>query len=189
MSTAKSIQVEASKVVRLERAGEGRYLGPAEVVGKRADRLELRLPSGSVVEARSALALPYEAELGDELLVVGEHGSHYVIGVLRGQGTTQLAFEGDVELRARGGQLRIAGERGVTVEGPSVEVHTDRYAIVAELATTIAGNLRTAVRELFTLRSKEHHTQVEGDVLQHSRRARLVAEEKVTVNGKEIFLG
>lgn len=189
MSTAKKIQVDAAKVVRLERAAESRYLGPAEVVAKRADRLELRLPTGTLVEARSALAFPYEAALGDELLVIGEAGDHYVIGVLRGRGTTALAFEGDVELRARGGEVRIAGERGVSVEGPSVEVHTDRYAIVAELASTIAGNLRTAVRELFTLRAKEQHTQIEGDVLQHSKRARLVAEEKVTVNGKEIFLG
>jgi hypothetical protein len=189
LSTNDRATAEASNVVRLATAVEGRYLGPAEVIATRPDQLELRLPTGRLVRARSALAFPYEAAVGDELLVIGEASEHYVIGVLRGRGRTELAFDGDVDLRSRDGRVRISGDRGVSLEGPEVDVHAERYSVFAELASTVVSNLRQSVRELFTLRAKEHHTMVERDLLQHSKRARVVAEEKVTVNGKEIFLG
>jgi len=166
-----------------------RYLGPGEVIFKSADRLVLRLGDGRTVTARCALAFPYEPALADELLTVGESDSFYVIGVLRGSGATRLGFDGDVELIARGGTVRIAGDRGITLESPDVKVETQRFSLLAEIATSLVGSLRQQVRDLFTLRAKEHHTVVEEDILQHSKRTRLVAEEKVTVNGKEIFLG
>ncbi|MBK6513146.1 MAG: DUF3540 domain-containing protein [Polyangiaceae bacterium] len=170
-------------------AGAGRTLGPGRVTAMKADRLTLSLSDGRLVEARSALAWPYEPALGDELLVVGEGDLHYVIGVLRGTGTTRLAFEGDVELSARGGSVDIRADRGVSIGAPDVHVEADRLTIVAEAAQKIVGTLRQTVRELFTLRAKEQHTLVEGNVLSHSKATRIVSEEKVTINGKEIFLG
>lgn len=170
-------------------AAPGRYLGPGRVTARSADRLQLTLSTGRVVEARSALAWPYEAVVGDELLVVGEGEQNYVIGVLRGQGHTRLTFEGDVSITARNGDLRLRADRALSLGAPDVSVDADRLTLVAEAAHKIVGTLRQTVRELFTLRAKEHHTLVEGNVLSHSKATRIVSEEKVTINGKEIFLG
>lgn len=168
--------------------GPNRYLGPGTVVAARVDRLELQLENGARVDARAALPWPYEAAVGDELLVVGEGARHYVIGVLRGRGVSRLDFEGDVKLSARG-RLDLAADQGVSIRAPDVHVESDRLTIVAEAAHKIVGTLRQTVRELFTVRAKEQHTLVEGNVLSHSKATRIVSEEKVTINGKEIFLG
>ncbi|MFO0554673.1 MAG: DUF3540 domain-containing protein [Polyangiaceae bacterium] len=169
-------------------AGSGRYLGPGVVVATRADRIELELEGGERVDARAALPWPYEAAVGDELLVVGEGARHFVIGVLRGRGAIRLDFEGDVKLSATG-RLDLAADKGVSIRAPDVHVESDRLTIVAEAAHKIVGTLRQTVRDLFTLRAKEQHTLVEGNVLSHSKATRIVSEEKVTINGKEIFLG
>jgi hypothetical protein len=76
----------------------------------------------------------------------------------------------------------------MTVEKPSIKIHTNHYTIITKLATTITNNLRTAIHELFTLRNKEHHTQIENNILQHSKHAHLITEKKITINNKKIFL-
>src|SRR5688572_14027173 len=91
-----------------------RYLGPAEVVGVGAGAVELAL-EGRVVTATLALAVPYEAALGDRVLLITEGEARYVIGVLSGAGKTVLAFDGDVEVRSNTGVLRLQGKRGVEV--------------------------------------------------------------------------
>lgn len=178
-----------------------RFFGPGRVTALLADRIELAIPSESatpvrdgaaperIVEARNALAWPYEPMVGDELLVAGGGAAFFVIGVLRGSGTTQLAFDGDLELYARGGELRLAADRGVRIDAPEVAVRSQAFHVVAEAATQIVGTLRHTVRELFALRAKEHVSQVEGNVLSQAKSMRMVSEDKVTLNGKEIFLG
>lgn len=173
-----------------------RFFGPGRVTAMFADRIELSLSSEDAgqhvmekVVARNALAWPYQPVVGDELLVAGGGSAYFVIGVLRGSGTTQLAFDGNVELRARGGELRLAADRGVQIDAPEVAVRSHAFHVVAEAATQIVGTLRHTVRELFALRAKEQVTQVEGTVLSHAKSMRMVSEDKVTLNGKEIFLG
>lgn len=165
-----------------------RYLGPARLTAARGDALDLALPDGRTAVGRSALAFPYAPAVGDELLVIGEAAAFYVIGVLRGSGATRLRFEGDATIEATG-TLRVAAGEALRLDGKDVEVAADRLSIVADAASKIYGTVRQTVRELFTLRAKEHHTLVDGNVLQHSKSTRLVSEEKTTLNGKEIFLG
>jgi hypothetical protein len=45
------------------------------------------------------------------------------------------------------------------------------------------------VRELLTLRAGQTHTVVDGSAFSQSKSHAIVAEEKVTVNGKGIYLG
>lgn len=169
-------------------ASASRYLGPAQLTAARGDVLELALPDGRTAVGRSALAFPYAPAVGDELLVIGEAAAFYVIGVLRGSGATRLRFEGDATIEASG-TLRVTAGEALRLDGKDVEVQADRLSIVADAASKIYGTVRQTVRELFTLRAKEHHTLVDGNVLQHSKSTRLVSEEKTTLNGKEIFLG
>jgi len=49
--------------------------------------------------------------------------------------------------------------------------------------------LRRHVRDLLSLRAGKSHTVVDGSSFSQSKSATILTEEKVTINGKEIFLG
>src|SRR5262245_54816146 len=69
------------------------FLGPARVLAEdgKTGRVQVALPDGDEVWARLALAVPYHPAVGDEVLVIcQEMPDAYVIGVLRGHGTTTL---------------------------------------------------------------------------------------------------
>ena len=53
------------------------------------------------VWAQMALAYPYQAAVGDTLLAIGQGESWYVIGVIRGTGTSTLTVPGDSRIQRR----------------------------------------------------------------------------------------
>ena len=89
----------------LERTIAASYLGPAEVTAVDLHDLTVRIGPEHEVDARLALAYPYQPVPGDLVLAIGHDDDYYVIGILRGSGKTELAFQGDVALRAVGGRL------------------------------------------------------------------------------------
>jgi Protein of unknown function (DUF3540) len=165
------------------------YLGPAEVIAVRPAAIVARLVHGDEVHARMALAYLYEPQVGDEVLVTGNSQGHYVIGVLRGAGKAVLTFAGDVELRASGGALRLCSDQAVTMEAPVVEVRAEKLRTVAGAVVESFASLRRHVRDLLSLRAGKSHTVVDGSSFSQSKSATILTEEKVTINGKEIFLG
>lgn len=165
------------------------YLGPAEVLEVGAGSVAVALPGGHAVTARMALAVPYEPVPGDVLLVIGRAGSHYVIGVLRGKGRTRLSFQGDVDLHAADGALRISAERGVQISGPEVGIETRRLGVIAG---TLVEHLSSVVRRvtgLLSVQAGDAHTIADGTILSQSKTASILTEETVTVNGKQVHLG
>ena len=101
-----------------------RYLGPGRVTDVHGGgvRVHLSKSPAHLVDARMALAHPYEPVPGDELLMIGEPDGYYVIGVLAGHGQTDLRFEGDVRIHAAGGKLELCGDSGLKLESPEVTV-------------------------------------------------------------------
>src|SRR5688572_20009610 len=89
------------------------FLGPADVHHAKASDVQVELPDGVIVPVQLAFAFPYEPSVGDTLLVIGKDGQHYAIGVLRGSGKASLSFHGDVEVRATGGTLTLAADKGI----------------------------------------------------------------------------
>ncbi|NUP09201.1 MAG: DUF3540 domain-containing protein [Polyangiaceae bacterium] len=168
--------------------GEGTWLRPAQVVATTADSVRVTTADGRIVSARLALALPYEPAIGDELLLLGDASSAYVVGVLRGSGQTRLALEGDVALSASG-RLELRGGTGVAIDAPEVQVRATRVGILASRMTEIYDTVRTTVRELLSVRAAEQRTLVDGTSHLQAKNARVLSEAKVTINGKEIFLG
>lgn len=164
------------------------YLGPAEVLGCSPLSLDVVLPDGRRVEARLALAFSYAPEVGDTVLVIAQD-EHYVIGVLAGRGKGVLAFPGDLELHAVGGALKLTGDRGVTVEGPSMRVTVGKLELVARAVTQRFESLRQRVTELLHVHAGESHTIVEGTSHLRAESASILTEQKVTLNGKAIHLG
>jgi hypothetical protein len=166
------------------------FLGPAEVTRVTGPaEVEVRLPGGAIAAARLALAFGYEPCPGDVLLVIGNPDGHYVIGVLHGTGKATMAVQGDVELRAVGGELVLSGDKGVRVEGAAVEVRAGKLSMIAETLAQKLVTLRQHVTELVSLRAGKAHTIVDETVFQQSKRATILTEETVTVNGKAIHLG
>lgn len=165
------------------------YLGPADVLEVAGDEVDVELPDGAAVRARMALAFPYEPAPGDELLIIGRGADHYVIGVLRAAGRTELSFQGDVSIRASGGTVRIHGDEGVEVAGPKVTLHARSLDIVAD---TVVEKLRSLYQRIVgtaSVHAEQMHTVVTGTALTQAKSAAIVTEETVTINGRKVHLG
>jgi hypothetical protein len=165
------------------------YLGPAEVVEVRGPAVLVEVPDGRQAEATLALALPYAPVPGDVLLVIGRGEACYVIGVLRGQGRTSIAVQGDVEIASLEGKVVISGGRGVEVRGPEVELSAGKLRILAGAAVQRFASLVQRVTELWSVHAGEAHTLVDEGSFSQSKRAVIQTDETVTIDGKEIHLG
>lgn len=164
------------------------YLGPAEVTAALLHEVTVRLPRGTVAQARLALAFPYEPRATDEVLVIGTTEGHYVIGVLRGTGTATLSFPADVELHA-GGTLKLRADDGVAIEAPDVSVTTKKLQMIAAGVVQTFTSLRQRVTELLSTHAGQAHTVVEGSMHTQAKSATILTEGKVAINGKEVHLG
>ncbi|MFT3772015.1 MAG: DUF3540 domain-containing protein [Minicystis sp.] len=166
------------------------YLGPAEVIEARGGELTVELPEGDVVSVEPAFAFPYEPATGDELLVIGKgDGAHYAIGVLRGTGRAVLAIQGNVDVRAVGGKLHLAGDQGVEIEGPEVDVRAGKIRTIAESVVETVSTFYQRVTAHLRVQAKESHTLVEGSAITQAKSASITTEEVVTINGKQVHLG
>jgi hypothetical protein len=165
------------------------YLGPSEVCRVEPHQVEIRLPSSELAWARLALAFCYAPVVGDEVLVIGNPDGHYVIGVLRGQGQARLTFPGDVELRSLDGVVRVVGGRGVEIDAPEVALRAGKILTVARSLVQQLGTLYQSVSELWSVRAGASHTVVEDSSYTQAKRATLVTEDELNLNGKAINLG
>lgn len=169
-------------------------LGPAVVLEPREGidprrEVDVRLGDGAVTRARMAMPLPYEPCAGDTVLVIGDAGGHYVIGVLEGRGRTVVEMHGDVDLRALGGVLRLQSDRGVHIDAPEVEVLARRLRTVADTVVQTVGSLRQRVTELLSVHAAQSHSVVDGASVAQAKSTTILSEEKVTINGKAVHLG
>jgi hypothetical protein len=164
------------------------YLGPATVERVSAGTLVLSLRDGREVEARTALAFAYQPAVGDAVLALGTD-EHYVVGVLSCRGQATLAFPGDLEVRAVGGRLRLSGDEGVAVTGPSLQISVGKLELVARAVMERFVSLTQRVSDLLSVQAGKSHTVVEGTSYQQAENATLLVREKVSINGKAIHLG
>ena len=165
------------------------YLGPANVVELRGGSVEAHLPDGSSVVAKLALAYLYEPAEGDVLLVIGKGSDHYAIGVLHAKGRAVLALQGDVELRAVDGELRLSGDRGVKVQGPEVNIDAGRIRMIADSISQKVHTLYQRVSDLLSVHAQTSHTVVDRSMTTQAESATIQTTEVMTINGKQIHLG
>lgn len=175
---------------RIEKAQrEGLHLGPGVVASVAPDSVEVRLSSGANVRARMALAFPYEAVIDDVLLVIGIDQGYYVIGVLSGQGTSKLAFHGDVEVRAMGGSLRLSADKDISMRAPEATIQAGKLRMVATAVHQTFATVKQRVTEMLSLHAAESHTVVDGPAHEQAKSKTMLTEDKMTINGKSIYLG
>ncbi len=165
------------------------YLGPAEVTDVEPTAVTVELPGSGPMRAELAFALPYAPVLGDLLLVIARGDACYAIGVLRGSGKTSLRLQGDVDLAAEGGKLRLSGEHGIELRGPELDLYAGKLRMVADAALQTFSSVCQRVKSLLHVHAGETHTLVDGGSFAQSKSAAILTEENVTINGKEIHLG
>jgi len=164
------------------------YLGPAEITDIAALGVSLQLTNGDEVMAQIALAFGYQPLVGDSVLCIGNDDGHYVIGVLATQGSGRLTFQGDLELAASG-TLHLRGEDGVAIEGPEVHVRAGKLEMMARAVTQRFERVRQHVSDVLSVHAGKTHTVVDGPSYTRAQSSTLLTEEKVSINGKSIYLG
>jgi hypothetical protein len=163
-------------------------LGPAVVVSAGPSVVTVALADGREVRATMALALPYAAEPGDVLLVIGQGAEHYVIGVLSGKGKTAVELQGDVSIRAVGGTLDLSGDKGVRLTGPLLSVSADAVRTVARSVVATCETWLQRATEALHVHARQSITQVDEGAYTQAKTAAIQTEDTVTINGKEIHL-
>jgi hypothetical protein len=165
------------------------YLGPGEVTAVGAAQLEVQLEDGESVSARLATVVPYQARVGDEVLVIGGERGHFVIGILSGSGRATLEVQGDLDLRAVGGTVRIAGDEGVRIEGPELDVEVGSLKMIAGAVVQRFASVAQRVADFLHVHAGSSQTFVDGASHSQAKSATILTEDKVTINGKAIHLG
>lgn len=176
-----------SSAVQRLLSSEEVFLGPASVVAL-AGATPLVEVNGARVRAELALAFPYAPSPGDELLVIGKEGRHYVIGVLHARGEVSLRFQGDVHLHAVGGKLGLSGDEGVQVRGKDIELVGTTLKRIAKRVVDRADHLIQRVRDQLEVEAGEKTETVDGTLATRAGRATTVTRGVITINGKEVHL-
>jgi hypothetical protein len=182
------VPAAASKIPRIAPRLDD-YLGPAEVTEVAPTAVTVVVPGSAPARAELAFALPYAPVVGDLLLVIAKGGAVYAIGVLRGAGKTSLSLQGDVDLHAEGGRLRLSGDQGVELRGPELDVHAGKLRMIADSVLQTFSSVSQRVKSLLHVHAGETHTVVDEGSFAQSKSAAILTEETVTINGKEIHLG
>lgn len=132
--------------------------GVPEIVAKPA---ELRTISG--------LVAALEARTGEDVLAVRDPRGRLIVEV-REDGTVVLHVrEGDLELRAEKGRVRIEGAEGVHIGGPRVTVETPHLR-------QVVGVLETHAKRIVE-KAKDAYLDVEGIAQTRAGQVRIVAEK------------
>ena len=106
----------------------------------------------------------------------------------RFKGVSTGSATDDIEIHARG-QVRISGDEGVKLAGPTVEVETEKLELIAReaferfvdvyrMATGVAQNSAARIRTLVS----GPYTLQAGNIVEH-------AEKDVCIDGRHINLG
>lgn len=176
------------------------FLGPARVlnaVGK-AGYVRVALPDGEAVWARLALATPYSPAPDDEVLVIcRELPAAYVIGVLRGQGTTTLRVPGDLRLEAPNGGVSISAGKGIQLQSQSaIELAAPRATLRFARLNVLVTNLVQRLTNSFTwatglVQSKSRRLRqvVEEGWLVRAGRGHIKTADNIHISGQTVHLG
>jgi hypothetical protein len=114
--------------------------------------IRVRLPDGEVAACR-AKSCVVEPAVGDTVLLARGRAGWWVLAVLCGETAVRIAVEGDLEIAAPRGRVRVVGDEGieltarrtVDVISSKLGIHTVDATAVFERMTLIGAKLRADV--------------------------------------------
>jgi hypothetical protein len=164
------------------------HLGPARVLQTAGNRIQIELPD-EIAWAVSALAFPYQPAVGDDVLTIGQAGSWYVIGVLRGTGKTTFTVPADLELRAPRGSIELVSAKEIRLKSPEVGITANKLSLLAQSVFESFVRATRWVKETFQLRAGRLRARVESTYDLKAERILERAEGDVKIDGRKIHLG
>ncbi len=164
------------------------YVGPAVVTRIAGEQVEVAF-SEQQVWAQMALAIPYYAEVGDKLLIIGKQEGFYVIGVIEGSGKHALSVEGDLLLQARNGKIQLQSDKEISLASTSVSVKTVNLSLIAEKCSEKFTRASRWVLDLLRIDAGRTQTSVKEESRTQAKRILQRAEEDVQIDGSKINLG
>ncbi|MBL8723408.1 MAG: DUF3540 domain-containing protein [Planctomycetes bacterium] len=172
-------------------AAADEYLGPARVLAVRPGTSRVALGGGDArtVDASHAFGLPFQPQVGDELLVMGRCGQWFAVGVLGGARPVALEFPGDVDVRAVGGTLTLASDRAVAIVAPKITLRAGVLRTVARTVVEKAEQVHRWVRGLLALRAGEVRRTVDGLDATRCAESTTLAKGTVKIDGDQLHLG
>lgn len=167
------------------------YLGPATVVRAEGRSAVVCLANASTAEVRAQLAFtfPYEPQVGDSLLVMGQEHGYYAVGVLAGAGKASLEFQGDVDVRAFGGTLRLTSDEKVEIEAPRITMRAGVLRTLAHSISEKADQMHRWVRGLLAVRAGTSRRTIDGEDSTRCHDSVTLAKETVKIDGDQLHLG
>lgn len=166
-----------------------RYLGSARVVRGVGRSLVVALEDETRVFAKLALAFPYQPACDDEVLVIGDAQSFFVIGVLDGHGVTCLSGAGGLSLHAEGGRLSLVGDRGISLRGHHVAMETNKLVRLATTAVQTFGAQALEVREALSVEAGEVDELSQRSWVMQAKGVVLKALKGARMKGRAVRLG
>ena len=165
------------------------YLGPADVSDVRGRDVHVKLPDGRRARAQLAFTFPYTPVAKDVLLVIGRAGRYYAIGVLCGNGRTDLALQGDVRALRHERNAHPEREPWDPPAVPEVDIATRGLRVVARDVMQKFESVIQRVSSILRVHAGESRTLVDGTSTLQAKRAPILTEETVSINGSEVHLG
>ena len=176
------------------------YLGSATVLnaGMVPGYVEVLLPDGEGVSARLALAVPYQPSVGDEVLVIAKDSDHmFVIGVLKGTGSTTLKVPGDLNIEAPNGAITLSSSKRVNLKSkqvvetsaPRIVLRSERLDVLTRKIVQKVQNYYQWISELCQIKSRRFRIVVDEGFLVKAERVHLKSNSNCSIDGKTIHLG
>jgi hypothetical protein len=168
--------------------GQGHHhFGPATVTAVLGSEVEAAI-DGTLVLARLAVYPLYQPVAGDEVLLIASDDAAYVIGVLNATGPLTVLAPQDLRLWAPHGRIELMSA-SLVASADEIELHADRFSIVARHMRETFETLERVVRGLFDFEAGEVRARVQQAFSIFSRRFRASADEDVKIDGNRIDLG
>jgi hypothetical protein len=137
--------------------------------------------------AQTALAFPYEPQVGDRVLAIGNETDTYIVGVLLGRGKTVLNFPGKVELKGR--DISIEGSRSLSLKSPQITIQADRFENYSRKVFERSMSVYRWVKDVLQTKAGRVHTHAEGTHIVQAKQIVGYAKKTVKFNGEQIHLG
>ncbi|QDV25614.1 DUF3540 domain-containing protein [Aureliella helgolandensis] len=164
------------------------FLGAARVVRIDGARLLLMM-NETQAWASNAIAYPYDFQVDDMVLAIGQKDDWFVIGVLQGSGKTTLHVPGNLQLMAPNGSIEMVASRGVSIRSPTVNIVATQLNLAAKKLNERFEQARLWVKESYEIMTKRMTTRAEGSYRLNADKIVERAKGDVKIDGKKIHLG
>ncbi len=141
------------------------------------------------VWADAAMAVEYQAEPGDQLLVIGSENDWFVIGVLHGRGKVRINGFSGVDIGSAVGEVRLSSGKEISISAPAISMLARGFRGVFETMTNTAKTLVQKVSGSQHISAGQSNTVVKGVSSLNAERVLEKAEKEVRIDGSSIHLG